>query len=112
MAAIPYLWYWIMGGLVAVFIATVAIFSEKSVTELVENQSVSSKEEGSSEPAKEESVIDQKSDTVSETTKSNEKIEDDVEIKEAEVITKKLIDEAASQEKITIYPPKLETGDW
>ncbi len=98
-----------MGGLVAVFIATVAIFSEKSVTELVENQSVSSKEEGSSEPAKEESVIDQKSDTVSETTKSNEKIEDDVEIKEAEVITKKLIDEAASQEKITIYPPKLET---
>ena len=98
-----------MGGLVAVFIATVAIFSEKSVTELVENQSVSSKEEGSSEPVKEESVIDQKSDTVSETTKSNEKIEDDVEIKEAEVITKKLIDEAASQEKITIYPPKLET---
>ena len=109
MAAIPYLWYWIMGGLVAVFIATVAIYSERNVTELVENQSVSSKEEGSSEPVKDESVTDQKSDTVSETTKTNEKIEDDVESKEAEIITKKLTDNAASEEKITIYPPKLET---
>ena len=67
MAAIPYLWYWIMGGLVAVFIATVAIFSERNITEFTENQSVSSKEEGSSEPVKDESVTDQKSDTVSET---------------------------------------------
>ena len=50
MAAIPYLWYWIMGGLVAVFIATVAIFSERSVTVFLENQSVSSEEEGASEP--------------------------------------------------------------
>ena len=65
MAAIPYLWYWIMGGLVAVFIATVAIFSERSVTVFVENQSVSSEEEGSSEPVKDESVIDQKNDPVS-----------------------------------------------
>ena len=74
MAAIPYLWYWIMGGLVAVFIATVAIFSERNITEFTENQSVSSKEEGSSEPVKDESVTDQKSDTVSETTKTKEKI--------------------------------------
>ena len=109
MAAIPYLWYWIMGGLVAVFIATVAIFSERNITEFTENQSVSSKEEGSSEPVKDESVTDQKSDTVSEKTKTNEKIEDDVESKEAEIITKKLTDNAASEEKITIYPPKLET---
>ena len=81
MAAIPYLWYWIMGGLVAVFIATVAIFSERNITEFTENQSVSSKEEGSSEPVKDESITDQKSDTVSETTKTNEKIEDAVESK-------------------------------
>ena len=98
-----------MGGLVAVFIATVAIFSERSVTELVKNQSVSSKEEASSEFVEDESVTDQKNETVSETTKTGEQIEDDVESKEAEVITKKLTDEADSEEKITIYPPKLET---
>ena len=109
MAAIPYLWYWIMGGLVAVFIATVAIFSERSVTVFVENQSVSSEEEGSSEPVKDESVIDQKSDPVSETGEASEKIEDDVKSQEAEVITEKSTDEAAPEEKVTIYPPKLET---
>ena len=98
-----------MGGLVAVFIATVAIFSERSVTELVKNQSVSSREEASSEFVEDESVTNQKNERVSETTKTGEKIEDDVESKEAEVITKKLTDEAASVEKITIYPPKLET---
>ena len=98
-----------MGGLVAVFIATVAIFSERSVTELVKNQSVSSKEEASSEFVENESVTNQKNERVSETIKTGEKIEDDVESKEAEVITKKLTDEAASEEKITIYPPKLET---
>ena len=109
MAAIPYLWYWIMGGLVAVFIATVAIFSERSVTVFVENQSVSSEEEGSSEPVKDESVIDQKSDPVSETGEASEKIEDDVKSQEAEFITEKSTDKAASEEKVTIYPPKLET---
>ena len=109
MAAIPYLWYWIMGGLVAVFIATVAIFSERSVTVFVENQSVSSEEEGSSEPVKDESIIDQKSDPVSETGEASEKIEDDVKSQEAEVITEKSTDEAVPEEKVTIYPPKLET---
>ena len=98
-----------MGGLVAVFIATVAIFSERSVTELVKNGSVSSKEEASSEFVEDESVTDQKNETVSETTKTGEQIEDDVESKETEVITKKLTDEADSEEKTTIYPPKLET---
>ena len=98
-----------MGGLVAVFIATVAIFSERSVTELTNNRSVSSKEEASSEFVGDESVTDQKNETVSETTKTGEQIEDDVESQEAEVITKKLTDEADSEEKITIYPPKLET---
>ena len=98
-----------MGGLVAVFIATVAIFSERSVTVFVENQSVSSEEEGSSEPVKDESVIDQKSDPVSETGEASEKIEDDVKSQEAEVTTEKSTDKAASEEKVTIYPPKLET---
>ena len=98
-----------MGGLVAVFIATVAIFSERSVSVFVENQSVSSEEEGSSEPVKDESVMDQKSDPVSETGEASEKIEDDVKSQEAEVITKKSTDKAASEEKVTIYPPKLET---
>ena len=98
-----------MGGLVAVFIATVAIFSERSVTVFVENQSVSSEEEGSSEPVKDESVIDQKSDPVSETGEASEKIEDDVKSQEAEVIIEKSTDKAASEEKVTIYPPKLET---
>ena len=98
-----------MGGLVAVFIATVAIFSERSVTVFVENQSVSSEEEGSSEPVKDESVIDQKSDPVYETGEAIEKIEDDVKSQAAEVITEKSTDKAASEEKVTIYPPKLET---
>ena len=98
-----------MGGLVAVFIATVAIFSERSGTIFVENQSVSSEKEGSSEPVKDESVMDQKSDPVSETGEAIEKIEDDVKSKEAEVITEKSTDKAASEEEVTIYPPKLET---
>ena len=98
-----------MGGLVAVFIATVAIFSERSVTELVKNRSVSSKEEASSEFVEDESVTDQKNETLSETIKTGVQIEDDVESKETEVITKKLTDEADSEEKTTIYPPKLET---
>ncbi len=98
-----------MGGLVAVFIAIVAIFSERSVTVFVENQSVSSEEEGSSEPVKDESVIDQKSDPVSETGEASKKIENDVKSQEAEVISEKSTDKAASEEKVTIYPPKLET---
>ena len=98
-----------MGGLVAVFIATVAIFSERSVTVFVENRSVSSQEEGSSEPVKDESVIGQKSDPVSETGEASERIEDDVKSQETEVITEKSTDKAASEEKVTIYPPKLET---
>ena len=85
------------------------IFSERSVTVFVENQSVSSEEEGSSEPVKDESVTDQKSDPVSETGEASEKIEDDVKSKEAEVITEKSTDKAASEEEVTIYPPKLET---
>ncbi len=109
MAAIPYLWYWIMGGLVAVFIATVAIFSERNAPDIAESKATSSEEKDSSEPKEDESVIDQKSDPVSETGEASEKIEDDVKSQEAEVITEKSTDEAAPEEKVTIYPPKLET---
>ena len=48
MAAIPYLWYWIVGGLVAVLIATVAIFSERINPDLVGNKTISSEIEDSS----------------------------------------------------------------
>ena len=75
----------------------------------IATRSVPSKEEASSQFVEDESVTDQKNETVSETTKTGEQIEDDVESKETEVITKKLTDEADSEEKITIYPPKLET---
>ena len=109
MAAIPYLWYWIMGGLVAGFIATVAIFSERNAPDIAESKATSSEEKDPSEPKEDESVIDQKSDPVSETGEASEKIEDDVKSQEAEVITEKPTDEAAPEEKVTIYPPKLET---
>ena len=109
MAAIPYLWYWIMGGLVAVFIATVAIFSERNAPDIAESKVVSSEEKNPGEPEEDKSAKVQKSDTVSEQNKANEKIADDVESEEAEVIEKKLTDEVAPEEKISIYPPKLET---
>ena len=44
MAAIPYLWYWIIGSLVAVLIATVAIFSENLVEKNIESKVENNKE--------------------------------------------------------------------
>ena len=93
----------------AVFIATVAIFSERNAPDIAESKAISSGEKDPSEPKEDESVIDQKSDPVSETGEASEKIEDDVKSQEAEVITEKSTDKAASEEKVTIYPPKLET---
>ncbi len=109
MAAIPYLWYWIIGGLVAVFIATVAIFSERNAPDIAESKATLLEEKDPSEPKEDESFIDEKSDPVSETGEASEKIEDDVKSQEAEVKTEKSTDEAAPAEKVTIYPPKLET---
>ena len=53
MAAIPYLWYWIIGSLVAVLIATVAIFSENLVeknivSKVEENKEISTEKENPS----------------------------------------------------------------
>ena len=93
----------------AVFIATVAIFSERNAPDIAESQAVSSEEKDPGEPEEDKSAEVQKSDTVSEPNKANEKISDDVESEEAEVIEKKLTDEVAPEEKISIYPPKLET---
>ena len=98
-----------MGGLVAVFIATVAIFSERNAPDIAESKVVSSEEKNPGEPEEDKSAKVQKSDTVSEPNKANEKIANDVESEEAEVIEKKLTDEVAPEEKISIYPPKLET---
>ena len=98
-----------MGGLVAVFIATVAIFSERNAPDIAESQAVSSQEKDPSEPEEDESAKDQKSGTISEPNKANEKIADDVESKETEVVEKNLTDEVVPEEKISIYPPKLET---
>ncbi len=99
-----------MGGLVAGFIATVAIFSERNAPDIAESKATSSEEKDPSEPKEDESFVNQKSDLVSETGEASEKkIEDDVKSQEAEVITKKSTDEVAPEEKVTIYPPKLET---
>lgn len=109
MAAIPYLWYWIVGGLVAVLIATVAIFSERITPDFVENKTISSETEGSSGADLDEIVTDKQNDIVPEQANTQDKIKSMLENKEAEVILKQRNDETVSEEKINIDPPKLET---
>ena len=75
-----------MGGLVAVFIVTVALFSEKNFPDIAESEAVISVQKDPSEPEEKKSV------KVSEPNTANGKIEGDVESKEAEVIKKKLSD--------------------
>lgn len=102
MAAIPYLWYWIVGGLVAVLIATVAIFSERINPDLVGNKTISSEIEDAS-------GTDQQNDIVPEQANTHDKIENILENKETEVVLEQKNDETVSEEKINIDPPKLET---
>ena len=109
MAAIPYLWYWIVGGLVAVLIATVAIFSERITPDFVGNKTISSGTEGSSGANLNEIVTDQQNDIVPEQANTDDKIENILENKETEVILEQRNDETVSEEKINIDPPKLET---
>ena len=109
MAAIPYLWYWIVGGLVAVLIATVAIFSERITPDLVGNKTISSEIEDSSGADLDEIVTDQQNDIVPEQANTDDKIENILENKETEVILEQRNDETVSEEKINIDPPKLET---
>ena len=109
MAAIPYLWYWIVGGLVAVLIATVAIFSERITPDLVGNKTISSEIEDSSGADLDEIVTDQQNDIVPEQANTHDKIENILENKETEVVLEQRNDETVSEEKINIDPPKLET---
>lgn len=109
MAAIPYLWYWIVGGLVAVLIATVAIFSERITPDFVGNKTISAETEGSSGANLNEIVTDQQNDIVPEQANTDDKIENILENKETEVILEQRNDETVSEEKINIDPPKLET---
>ena len=109
MAAIPYLWYWIVGGLVAVLIATVAIFSERITPDFVGNKTISSETEDSRGANLNEIVTDQQNDIVPEQANTDDKIENILENKETEVILEQRNDETVSEEKINIDPPKLET---
>ena len=109
MAAIPYLWYWIVGGLVAVLIATVAIFSERITPDLAGNKTISSEIEDSSGADLDEIVTDQQNDIVPEQANTHDKIENILENKETEVVLEQKNDETVSEEKINIDPPKLET---
>ena len=109
MAAIPYLWYWIVGGLVAVLIATVAIFSERITPDFVGNKTISSEIEDSSGADLDEIVTDQQNDIVPEQANTDDKIENILENKETEVILEQRNDETVSEEKTNVDPPKLET---
>ena len=109
MAAIPYLWYWIVGGLVAVLIATVAIFSERITPDLAGNKTISSEIEDSSGADLDEIVTDKQNDIVPEQANTHDKIENILENKETEVVLEQRNDETVSEEKINIDPPKLET---
>ena len=65
MAAIPYLWYWIVGGCVAALIATVTIFSVdtsigKNISEIVNAQVTSKDTKDPSESDKVENEIVEK----------------------------------------------------
>ena len=82
MAAIPYLWYWIIGSLVAVLIATVAIFSENLVekniaSKVEENKEISTEKENPSEGGENQSAVDQQKTVVQEPTVADDKVEGD-----------------------------------
>ena len=115
MAAIPYLWYWIIGSLVAVLIATVAIFSENLVekniaSKLKENKEISAEKENPSEGGENQSAVDQQKTVVQELTVADDKVEGDLEAKEDEVATEKPSDNQTLETKSSAYPPSLETA--
>ena len=115
MAAIPYLWYWIIGSLVAVLIATVAIFSENLVekntaSKVEENKEISTEKETPSEVGEDQSAIDQQKIVAQEPTVADDKVEGDLEAKEDEVATEKPSDNQTLETKSSAYPPSLETA--
>ena len=115
MAAIPYLWYWIIGSLVAVLIATVAIFSENLVeknivSKVEENKEISTEKENPSEGGENQSAVDQQKTVVQEPTVADDKVEGDLEAKEDEVSTEKPSDNQTIETKSSAYSPSLETA--
>ena len=115
MAAIPYLWYWIIGSLVAVLIATVAIFSENLVEKNIEskvekNKEILTEKENPSEGVENQSAVDQQKTMVQEPTVADGKVEGILEAKEDEVSTEKPSDNQTLETKSSAYPPSLETA--
>ena len=102
MAAIPYLWYWIVGGCVAALIATVTIFSVdtsigKNISEIVNAQVTSKDTKDPSESDKEEKEI----------VENNAGSSDKVDIKDED--EQKNINDDVVETKSANIPPKLET---
>jgi len=115
MAAIPYLWYWIIGSLVAVLIATVAIFSENLVekniaSKVEENKEISTEKENPSEGGEDQSAGDQQKTVAQEPTVAGDKVEGVLETKEDEASTEKTSDDQTLETKSSAYPPSLETA--
>ena len=115
MAAIPYLWYWIIGSLVAVLIATVAMFSEnlveKNIASKVEkNKEILTEKESPSEGGEDQSAVDQQKTVVQEPTVADDKVEGILEAKEDEVSTEKPSDNQTLETKSSAYPPSLKTA--
>ena len=115
MAAIPYLWYWIIGSLVAVLIATVAIFSENlgeknTASKVEENKKISTEKETPSEVGEDQSAVDQQKIVAQEPPVADDKVEDVLEAEEDEVANEKPSDNQTLETKSSAYPPSLETA--
>jgi len=104
MAAIPYLWYWIIGGLVAALVATIAIFSEIDSSNLAGSQITSSENVTSGQLEKDQSLGEQQSETDTNANETDGKIDDSVE--NNEIVALKEVPE----QKINSFPPTLDTA--
>ena len=104
MAAIPYLWYWIIGGLVAALVATIAIFSEINTSSLERSQITSSENVTSEKIDKDQSLAEQQSVTKSNANENDSKIGDSVENNEIAALKED------TEEKINSFPPTLDTA--
>ena len=104
MAAIPYLWYWIIGGLVAALVATVVIFSESNNSNLERSQITSSENVTSGQIEKDQSLAEQQSVTNTSANESGGNIDDSVGNNEIVVLKED------PEQKINSFPPTLDTA--
>ena len=104
MAAIPYLWYWIIGGLVAALVATVVIFSESNNSNLERSQITSSENVTSGQIEKDQSLAEQQSVTNTGANESGGNIDDSVGNNEIVVLKED------PEQKINSFPPTLDTA--